>query len=746
MAEDESVPPPSLASYGERLFQAVFHGDVLSRLETSLTVTAQAQEGLRIRLRFSDVPALLNLPWEYLFDAKQRQFLALSKETPIVRYQDLPQPIQPLFVQIPLRILVMIAVPTDYPTLDVETEYTKLEKALADLIQQNQITIERVQPATLDALQRHLQKGQYHVFHFIGHGGIEPQADGTLVLENESKRGRRVSGSDLGTILRDHRSLRLAVLNACEGARSSEQGSFTSVAQSLLSHRIPAIIAMQSPIADSTAILLAEEFYRCLAQSYPVDAALTEARRAIFSRGNTSEWGIPVLYMRAPDGRIFTPAQRRRSTWYFYALIGIIALAVGVSSWLGYGTFDLPAVTLATNPVTISSTSEVSLAPTGLSPTSTAIDADRLQVGIAQFSDCISDEVASALVAEIEKSVSILTRITLTMLEPIVDAATARQQTAHDLIIWGQCPSANQLRLTFDLPKPIGPAEVYQPTSITITTTTTVLDRADRLSRALMLYLLADMEAATESFTALENGATDSAERAMLGFLRATSLLFQERYDEAIEVYTTLSQQDLLNAEALLNLGMAQFNQAFAKVTGETRAERDLARRQNLAAAETFTRVISTASDSHLLVLALINRSATHYLWGGDLEIAQADCQQAIDLGHTPASYLCRASVFITQSEKNQGCTNRQLFEQAHLDLAASQNPPSLILWNVWAGHLAWLQYQCDPDGPDAEKYKREVQKFYSLYLDAMRTAPFQLAVDRFFVGHVRQEFRSVAE
>jgi hypothetical protein len=48
-----------------------------------------------------------------------------------------------------------------------------------------------------------------------------------------------------------------------------------------------------------------------------VDAALTEARRAVFAADNDVEWGTPVLYMRAPDGRIFdveplTEEEKRR--------------------------------------------------------------------------------------------------------------------------------------------------------------------------------------------------------------------------------------------------------------------------------------------------------------------------------------------------------------------------------------------------------------------------------------------------
>ena len=42
-----------------------------------------------------------------------------------------------------------------------------------------------------------------------------------------------------------------------------------------------------------------------MARGNPVDAALLDARLAIFAASNSVEWGTPVLYLRAPDGRIF---------------------------------------------------------------------------------------------------------------------------------------------------------------------------------------------------------------------------------------------------------------------------------------------------------------------------------------------------------------------------------------------------------------------------------------------------------
>lgn len=62
---------------------------------------------------------------------------------------------------------------------------------------------------------------------------------------------------------------------------------------------------MQFEITDEAAKTFAREFYGAVADGYLLDAALAEARKAIFAQANSSEWGTPVLYLRAPDGRIF---------------------------------------------------------------------------------------------------------------------------------------------------------------------------------------------------------------------------------------------------------------------------------------------------------------------------------------------------------------------------------------------------------------------------------------------------------
>ena len=298
----ESAP---LKDFGGKLYAAVFQDELRDILRSSLRQTHERRVGMRLRLRLADVPELADLPWEFLYDPRLNRFLAQSRYTPLVRYLDLPDPPQPLSVTGPLRLLVMISSPSDYDPLDVEQEWSLLTDALARQQEEGQVIIERL-PANMSTLRRRLRQEEFHIFHFVGHGFYKPDwGDGVLVMEDRNGRSQEVPGEELGSLLHESELTRLAVLNACEGARGGVSDPFAGVAQSLIQQGLPAVVAMQFEITDDAAITFAHELYAAIADGYPLEAALAEARGAIRDEGNLTEWGTPVLYSRAPDGRLF---------------------------------------------------------------------------------------------------------------------------------------------------------------------------------------------------------------------------------------------------------------------------------------------------------------------------------------------------------------------------------------------------------------------------------------------------------
>ena len=253
----------------------------------------------------SKTPELVNLPWEYLYEPSQKRFLALSEDTPVVRYLELPDRIKPVPVKPPVRVLVVIASPKDKAPLDSAREFQKLKGALETLVQNGMVEVDLLEKPTFKVLLKGLKRKPYHIFHFVGHGQFDDDChEGLLLFEDEEGNGDPVSAQALGVLLRDEPSLRLAVLNACEGARVSSCDLFGGTAQTLIQQGIPAVIAMQAEISDESAQNFAETFYSALATGSAVDAALADVRKVIYGEGSV-EWGTPVLYMRSADGRVF---------------------------------------------------------------------------------------------------------------------------------------------------------------------------------------------------------------------------------------------------------------------------------------------------------------------------------------------------------------------------------------------------------------------------------------------------------
>lgn len=295
-----------LEQVGGALFRALFPMDLMM---VYVAAKSQLEEGEGLRLRLHLPPELAELPWELLYYPPF--YLSTDPRSPVVRFLDLPDVPRPLALRPPLRLLHLVAGPVDAPPLDMEREAAQLHAALADLTARGIIDVVPAQPATLAALHDGLGQGG-HILHFSGHGGFA-EGVGYLLFEDDDRRSQPVSGDTLAHLLRGT-SVRLAFLNACESGRAVDNNAFGSVAAVLVRAGLPAVIAHQYPLPDSSAIPFAAEFYRALAGGFPVDGAVSEGRKAILSElgevwRDRVDWAAPVLFMNAPDGRILVLEQ-----------------------------------------------------------------------------------------------------------------------------------------------------------------------------------------------------------------------------------------------------------------------------------------------------------------------------------------------------------------------------------------------------------------------------------------------------
>lgn len=289
--------------YGAELFAALFPGEVREVYERALDAARRESSSLRVVLDLDADQQAADLPWEFLYDRGRASFIAMSRETSLVRQMNhgvtraAPERIEVL------RMLVMGAGDLGPDPLTVRDECDTIVAALDGRCD---VEVYEVDGSTLDALRVAVADVDPHVLHFAGHGQWYPDDDeGVLLLADARGRPTRVTGRDLGVILVGS-SVRLALLNSCEGARTSRSDRFAGVAASLVAQGVPAAIGMQYRIADDAAALFGTELLVQLARTGSVDMALTEARMAVFSACNAYEWATPVLLSRVGIDDVIT--------------------------------------------------------------------------------------------------------------------------------------------------------------------------------------------------------------------------------------------------------------------------------------------------------------------------------------------------------------------------------------------------------------------------------------------------------
>jgi len=289
---------------GDTLAKALFSEEIGALYDEARRSAAAQGRGVRLTLSLASTPELLSVPWELLY--RRPSFLASQRRSPVVRYLEIGDVPPPACIEGPVRVLGVVSSPPGLPELDVEEERARVERALDSMIKRGLVELDWCDPATPKSLRERLRDGSYHVLHYVGHSDFTHDGEGLLFLMDEAGGAARVTEAVLTNLLGDQTSLRLAVLNSCEGARTTLTDPFAGIATSLVALGVPAVVAMQFAISDRAAIVFAEELFTSLiGRQYPIDAAVAEARKAVFTEVNEIEWATPVLFLRSETGELF---------------------------------------------------------------------------------------------------------------------------------------------------------------------------------------------------------------------------------------------------------------------------------------------------------------------------------------------------------------------------------------------------------------------------------------------------------
>ena len=293
----------AIQALGTLLFETLFTGGVLYTLRSAIYRAQLDNAALRIQLAI-EPNELSALPWELLFDPKKEQFLALSNDTTLVRYVTgaLSRPV--IATASPLRILALFPNPNHMPSVDIVREQHVMQEALLPLISSRDVELIILEHATVQNMFEALIYRQVHILYYQGHVGFNPDSkDSYFLLEDPEGRSFWKGMDELSYTLHSH-DVRLAVINSCGMAAGT-------LAFDLVGRGIPAVVATQEPLQDIETAIFLKEFSQALANGWPVDAAVSKGRRAMFIRsGPQARWASPILVVSQPDIALLSMGER----------------------------------------------------------------------------------------------------------------------------------------------------------------------------------------------------------------------------------------------------------------------------------------------------------------------------------------------------------------------------------------------------------------------------------------------------
>lgn len=298
-----------LVNLGQQLYNALFQGTVRDSWMVAQGIAQNQQDILRLRLGLKG-DRLPRLPWEVLhagdrplstgtdvvFSRYHSAFTSVA--TKLTRSPGTTDPNQPL------RILMVLAAPTDQEVLQLHQEALHLQAEL----QRDRATgrdMPVIELTILDQpgreqLTQALEQGHYDILHYAGHSNLGSAGGNLYLVNNKTGLTEVLNGDDLAGLLVNN-GVRVAVFNSCRGvhAATATDDMGNNLTDALMKRGVPAVLAMAERIPDDVALNLSRLFYRNLKQRYPIDLSLNRARQGLLSSYGSNQiyWALPILYL-----------------------------------------------------------------------------------------------------------------------------------------------------------------------------------------------------------------------------------------------------------------------------------------------------------------------------------------------------------------------------------------------------------------------------------------------------------------
>jgi hypothetical protein len=176
----------------------------------------------------------------------------------------------------PLRVLCVIANPSDLSRFDDNGVWQEMAAALEPLTARGSIVLERLAEPTEAALRKSLAQNQWHVVHLVIHGEERPAANyGTIALNSSDGYARQLTAPYVAGLFSASSSIRMVVLQAADQASCGFQ-----IVANTLGTQVPAVVTAP-PLSRSNTQIFVSKLYSSVLAGLNADAISKEVLAAL---------------------------------------------------------------------------------------------------------------------------------------------------------------------------------------------------------------------------------------------------------------------------------------------------------------------------------------------------------------------------------------------------------------------------------------------------------------------------------
>jgi CHAT domain-containing protein len=301
---EDPLPKAEMQAFGKSLFKALTP-EVLLPIMAGLPKSRLSFGLLSNRADFQSIP------WEYLQEPNQA--FGPNADRSIVRIVPTVgvSSFQPRSLSGKVRVLFVSADPIDQGPVSFIDVKATIEKNLAAELPAESFDFEVIEGANASALTTHIQNNPpFDIVHFSCHGEVVNGEGRVLLLDLRTRRSSPLTSTQMCNLLQG-RGIRLVVLSACETSAGDFASDFSVMADGLVRCGIPAVVANQLPVHNTTVAKFVGALYEELLRSGDIDTAVSKGRisLAVELEGAHAvlEWGIPTLHRHVASRQVFAP-------------------------------------------------------------------------------------------------------------------------------------------------------------------------------------------------------------------------------------------------------------------------------------------------------------------------------------------------------------------------------------------------------------------------------------------------------